>query len=394
MSVFLFVSNLNLTAINLALPEIRSALHVEMMVIQWVMSAYMIAAGLLMISGGRLSDRFGAPNLFLWSQLLWCVSLLGSACAPSIEWLIIARIIGGIAFAFGLPASMVILMRAFPEEKLHIPVSINMVITGFAQAIGPTLSGYVLTHLGWRWMFGLNLPLVFFALCVSVLLPSERVVNSKTKGGGRALFYNRIFVLMNVLRALFQLIYFALFFALPFYFFDRLNLSPIDAGLLMLCLTLTFALTAPLIGQLAKRWGEPSFITLGFVLQGLVFFILGNFTAQMTIGWLVVVLMLTGFSAACIYSISTIVALRVISPDRKGLATGVFFTNALIGSALGVTLGGFILQHYTFATMMFVGSVIACLGGYLSLYQWVQVPILNRVLMGRDSLARAIDKNT
>lgn len=383
MGLFLFVSNLNLTAINLALPDIRAALHVDIMVIQWVMSAYMITAGLLMVSGGRLSDRFGAPKLFLWSQLLWCVSLLGSTYATSIEWLIISRIIGGAAFAFGLPASMVILMRSFPEEKLHIPISMNMVITGFAQAIGPTLSGYILTHLGWRWMFGLNLPLVFLALSVSVCIPSERIVRSKIEKGVITLFYNRLFTLMNVLRALFQVIYFALFFALPFYFFDKLNLSPVDAGLLMLCLTVTFALAAPIIGQLAGRWGEPNFITLGFVLQGLVFFILGHFSAHITVGWLTILLMLTGFSAACIYSISTIVALRVISPDRKGLATGVFFTNALLGSALGVALGGFILQHYTFFTMMSLGSVIACFGVYLSLYQWAKVPRLNRVLIGR-----------
>ncbi|MCH9689834.1 MAG: MFS transporter, partial [Gammaproteobacteria bacterium] len=211
MSLFLFVSNLNLTAINLALPDIRAALHVEIMVIQWVMSAYMITAGLLMIFGGRLSDRFGAPKLFVWSQLLWCMSLLGSTYATSVEWLIISRIIGGMAFAFGLPASMVILMRSFPEDKLHIPISINMVITGFAQAIGPTLSGYVLTHLGWRWMFGLNLPLIFIALCISALLPSEPVLHSKTKQGIIALFFNRLFVLMNILRSLFQLLYFALF---------------------------------------------------------------------------------------------------------------------------------------------------------------------------------------
>ncbi len=370
-SLFLYVANLNMTAINLLLPAIKQSLGADITQTQWVMSGYMLTAGIFMIYGGRLCDKLGASKIFLSSQLLWCLSLWGCSQAPSLEWLVLARVLGGLGFALGLPASMVILMQAFPENKVHVAVSINMVVTGIAQAIGPTLAGYILTNFGWRAMFSLHLPLTLAALLLGVKYVKSSVPRESTDAGFKALLENQIFAWMNVLRAVFQLIYFALLLVLPFYLLESRGLSAVETGLLMFCLTLSFALAAPWVGMLAKRIGELLMMMLGFGMLGVALLLLCSLSNAESSGLLILVLILVGLSAAIVYSVTTAKALEVVPAEKKGLATGVFFTNALIASAVGVAFAGFILEHYTFLWVILSCALMAFGGLYCALKLWL-----------------------
>jgi EmrB/QacA subfamily drug resistance transporter len=402
----IFTANINLTGINLALPAIMQDFNTPITTVQWIMTAYIIVSGMFMILGGRLGDLYGRRNIFLISLILWLSSLLLSGFATNIGILILSRALSGLAFALGLPTSMILLTSAFPEHKLPLAIGINITITGLAQAIGPTLSGCFLQYFNWHWIFFANIPLIGIALINTLFfIPKDHCINKakdRLDYSGTILlvlslgslmfalhcisenqlsllirigscliipvmfvifyFFERKathpivdfallkfypFLLINVLRALFQFIYFSLLFVLPIYLLNTLHITPIMAGTMMLYMTVTFFVAALFIGKLSIYIGEVFLVTFSFILFLVVFILLTFCNTQTTNAQLIIPFILIGVAAACMYGCSTSIAIRLAPLEKKGAASGIFFTFALLGSACGVTISSLIMQMYT-----------------------------------------------
>ncbi|MFF8642514.1 MFS transporter [Streptomyces sp. NPDC015345] len=153
------VITIDVTAVNIALPDIRADLHGGMAGLQWVVDAYTLMFAALMLSAGALADRAGARRAYAWGVGLFTAASLACALAPGIGSLIAARVAQGGAAAIVMPASLALIRQAYDDPRLRARAIALWTVGGSAAvAVGPVLGGILTESAGWRAVFLLNLP--------------------------------------------------------------------------------------------------------------------------------------------------------------------------------------------------------------------------------------------
>lgn len=132
--------------------------------LSWVLNAYTVVFAAMLIPGGGLADRFGRKRIFLLGVALFLAASVGCGFAPSVPLLIAARIVQAIGAAMLTPASLSLVLDAFPPYQRSVVVSLWGAVGALAAAAGPGLGSLVVDALGWRWAFYLNLPVGLFSL--------------------------------------------------------------------------------------------------------------------------------------------------------------------------------------------------------------------------------------
>ncbi|PXX61540.1 EmrB/QacA subfamily drug resistance transporter [Nocardia tenerifensis] len=168
---------LDITVMNVALPRIRTDLEFSATGLSWVMNAYTLVFGGLLLLGGRAGDLFGRRNLFLAGTTLFTLASLAGGLAPSATWLLVARVVQGIGAAMAGPSTLALLTTTFTEPKARIRVLAlfsGMSSAGFA--IGLILGGLLTEWLSWRSVLFINVPfgLVVVALALRYLPDAVR----------------------------------------------------------------------------------------------------------------------------------------------------------------------------------------------------------------------------
>jgi len=173
------------SAINVALPTMEKDFDTDVNTIQWVVNAYALTFGVMIVTGGRLADMFGRRNaFFLGSAIFALMSALGGA-APNETWLVAARVLMGIGGALMWPAILGMTYEILPEEKAGLAGGIIIGAAGLGNAIGPLLGGVLTQELSWRWIFFLNVPIAIFAVAVTYWLVHVK----EPEGGERRIDY-------------------------------------------------------------------------------------------------------------------------------------------------------------------------------------------------------------
>ncbi|MGW0352585.1 MFS transporter [Nocardia nova] len=158
---------LDITVMNVALPRIQHDLHFSATGLSWVMNAYTLVFGGLLLLGGRAGDLFGRRRLFILGTVLFTLASLGGGLAPSAAWLIVARIVQGLGGAMAGPNTLALLTTTFADPKMRVRVLAlfsGMSSAGFA--IGLILGGLLTQWLSWRSVLFINVP---FGLVVALL---------------------------------------------------------------------------------------------------------------------------------------------------------------------------------------------------------------------------------
>jgi EmrB/QacA subfamily drug resistance transporter len=168
---------LDATIVNVALPHIQDALHFSGTNLEWVVNAYTLAFGGLLLLGGRSGDLLGRRRIFIAGILLFSVASLAGGFATDQAWLLIARVIQGIGAAFAAPTALALIAVTFPEgppRNRAMGVYAAMSIAG--GAVGLIAGGLLVNYLDWRWVLFVNVPigLVVAFLAPRVLGESER----------------------------------------------------------------------------------------------------------------------------------------------------------------------------------------------------------------------------
>jgi EmrB/QacA subfamily drug resistance transporter len=186
------------TAVNVALPTMEEDFHTDINTIQWVINAYALTFGVMIVTGGRLADMFGRRNaFFVGSAIFASMSALGGV-APTETWLIAARVLMGIGGALMWPAILGMTYEILPEEKAGLAGGIIIGAAGLGNAVGPLLGGVLTQELSWRWIFFLNVPIAIFAVAVTYLLVHVK----EPEGGERRIDYAGIATLSTGLVSL------------------------------------------------------------------------------------------------------------------------------------------------------------------------------------------------
>lgn len=143
--------------------------------LSWVLNAYTVVYAAMLIPAGGLADAHGRRRIFRLGLAVFLAASLACGAAPSVGWLIAARVLQAVGAALLTPASMSIVLAAFPIEKRAVAVSLWGAVGALAAAVGPCLGSWVTAHAGWPWAFYINLPMGVWALWRSASRVQEAV---------------------------------------------------------------------------------------------------------------------------------------------------------------------------------------------------------------------------
>src|SRR6201996_3795871 len=168
-----FMLLLDVTIVNVALPDIQSALHADFSDLQWVIDAYSLVLAALLLTTGSLADLFGRRRMFTIGLVIFTGSSLGSGLAQSPLMLNLFRGAQGVGGAAMFSTSLALLGSAFQGRERGTAFGIWGAITGIAVAIGPVVGGALTSGLSWRWIFLVNVPIGIVAVFITVMQVEE-----------------------------------------------------------------------------------------------------------------------------------------------------------------------------------------------------------------------------
>src|ERR671933_1098536 len=160
----LFMIMLDNTVVNVALPSIRRSLGIDQAELEWVVNAYALTFGVLLLSGGKLADLLGRRRIFIAGLVVFTASSLVCGLAGSASVLIAARTVQAVGAAMMNPATLSIITATFPPRQRGMAIGIWAGVSAMALAIGPLVGGLLTQKIHWGWIFFINVPIGVLAV--------------------------------------------------------------------------------------------------------------------------------------------------------------------------------------------------------------------------------------
>jgi DHA2 family methylenomycin A resistance protein-like MFS transporter len=422
MSLGYGVVQLDVTIVNTALAAIGTSLGGGVAELQWVVSAYTIAFASFILTAGALGDRIGAKRVFMTGFALFTAASAACALAPTAMLLIGSRAVQGLAAAILVPNSLALLSHAYPDEKAR-GRAVGMWAAGASLALtaGPFVGGALITLVGWRSIFLVNLPVGLAGLWLTSRFAAETtrsrerevdlpgqiaavaalacLAGSIIEGGARgwsdalviagfaaaaafslafvwrelrarqpmlplSLFANRTFALTSLVGLLVNVAFYGMIFVLSLFFQQVGGLSPFATGLAFVPMVGVVLPVNLLAARIAERVGQRTAIALGAAISA------GGCLAMLPIGphtayWAICAQMIAiGAGLGLLVPPLTSALLGSVEKSRSGVAAGVLNATRQTGSVLGVALFGSLIGGSggfvagTHAALMISASVL------------------------------------
>ena len=391
------------SVVNVGLAAIGASFHASASDLQWLINAYLLPLGALLLLGGAAGDRFGRRRLLVFGTGLFAAASLGCALAPGLPWLLAGRAVQGIGAALLLPNSLAILGASFDGEAKGRAIGIWAALGAVMAAIGPVLGGWLIDHVGWAAIFLINLPPALGAIVLALLFVQDdrrragapaldmlggalatsglgALTWSLTIGSGRAgwtmmafvflaagtllllaflavenarkarammpltLFASRDFVGLTILTLLLYGALGALIVLVPYVLIKAGGYSSTDAGAALLPFAAILALASPAMGGLAGRIGPRLPLILGplIVAAGFVLLLrMGTQSNYWTAVFPAILVMAIGMAAA-VAPLTTAV-LSSVDSRHTGAASGFNSAAARIAGMVATALLGGVL---------------------------------------------------
>ena len=168
------------TVVNVALPALQADLQATITDVQWVIEAYALFLGALILVGGSMGDQFGRKRVFLFGVVFFTVASVACGVATSPGMLIAGRALQGIGAAFLVPGSLAIISATFDDAERGRAIGTWSGFSAMTTAIGPVSGGWLVEHVSWRAVFFLNVPLAIIVLVLSLRFMNESHDPSRT----------------------------------------------------------------------------------------------------------------------------------------------------------------------------------------------------------------------
>jgi EmrB/QacA subfamily drug resistance transporter len=385
------------SAINVALPTMERDFDTNVNTIQWVVNAYALTFGVMIVTGGRLADIFGRRNAFFVGAAIFAAMSAVGGAAQTETWLIMARVVMGIGGALMWPAILGMTYALLPDERAGLAGGIVIGAAGLGNAAGPLIGGALTDALSWRWIFFLNVPVSIFAVVVTYLLvhvkepePSERRIDYagiatlstglvallvaldqvddwgwsdprviallaiaailvaafvpiERRAGDRALvprtvMRNAGFTGACVAVLFMSATFFATLLYLPQFMQKQLGYSPLEAGIGMLPFLGTFALVSFVSGPLYGRVGAKPLAVFGAACITLAPFLFSQVHAGSGYDSLIVGMLILGVGVGSFYPTATTAAVTAVDESQSSLAGGIVYMFQIAGGSIGLGL--------------------------------------------------------
>jgi len=168
-----FMAILDGSIVNVALPKMMAIFGVTPDEVQWVMTAYLLASGVVVPVTGYLGERFGMKSMYIFSLVSFTAGSLVCGLAWSNNSLVVARVIQAVGGGMIMPVTMAMIYLIVPRDKIGMALGIWGISAMAAPSIGPTLGGYLVDHFSWQWIFTINVPIGLGAIFLSMVLLHE-----------------------------------------------------------------------------------------------------------------------------------------------------------------------------------------------------------------------------
>jgi EmrB/QacA subfamily drug resistance transporter len=397
MGIAVFVLANDFAAINVAIPQIEKDFNTTVSTTQWVVNAYALTFGVLIVTGGRLADLFGRRRAFFIGSAIFATMSLAGGVAQSEAWLIAARVLMGIGGALMWPAILGMTYAALPDSKAGLAGGLILGAAGIGNAAGPLIGGFFTDLLSWRWIFFFNLPVAAFAVLVTlreIHQPRPEVEDTRIDYGGIVSFSvslvalliafdqaidwgwgdPRIIGLLVVFAGLLVSFFFierragthalvpedvmknrdfsyacaaillmsAVFFAamlyLPQYMLKVLGFSPLEAGAGMLPMMGMFAAMSFIAGPLYERLGAKVLLVIGSGCIATGPFLVSLYVSDESYGQLIPGLAIMGAGIGLFYPTATTVGVTAVQEARRSLAGAIVYMFQIAGGSVGLGL--------------------------------------------------------
>ncbi|HEU5382637.1 MAG TPA: DHA2 family efflux MFS transporter permease subunit [Ktedonobacteraceae bacterium] len=403
-----FMSILDQTIVNIAIPRLQTAFGADIHSVQWVLTGYILAQGVATPLAAYFADTLGIKRFYMFSLAAFTAGSALCGIAWSLPILIAFRVLQGLGGAALFPLSLTLLFRAFPPAERGVAMGSFGVPALLAPAIGPTLGGYLVTYSGWQLIFYINVPVGILALLLSALLIREYrpethprfdalgcffvavglatvlygLSSASTDGWdsapvlgalGIGLFSLLLFVVTELVIAgrggdpllnlrLFAngpfrasivaniFVIFSLFgglFLFPIYLQTLRQLSPFQAGVTLLPQALASMVSVLVGGRLVDRLGVRTVMVPGLIVLGIATWQLSFLDLHTSYSWFQFLLILRGLALGLTVQPLTVAMMSEVHPRQLAQASALSTVSRSVASSLGIAVLATLVQSQT-----------------------------------------------
>jgi EmrB/QacA subfamily drug resistance transporter len=447
-SVGTFMSTLDSSIVNVALPTISGKLNTNLSILQWVVTAYLLTISSLLPVFGRIADLIGRKRVFSWGFLIFTLGSALCGLATNIWFLIGMRVLQAIGASMLMANSAALITANFPPKERGQALGLTGTVVALGSLTGPALGGILVGLLSWRSIFYINLPIgILGYLAAQFVLPHDTPHETKETFDflGALLFtlgmVSLLFSVSNgqdwgwqsspILLGLFlgilllglffytelrvpnPMIHFSLFrirpffignitgflsfvamyantMLMPFYLQHVLNYDPTQVGLLMTSFPLMMAITAPLSGRASDRIGPIILTTSGLVVTAMSFLYLSTVTATSLYWQIIPGLLLMGLGTGLFQSPNNSSVMSSVPPSKLGVAGGINALVRNVGMVIGISFSVSLFENRQTALLANLNTptLVQQLNAFVGAYHTVMLSA-----MGISILAALISLN-
>ena len=391
-----FMATLDGSIVNVALPTISVNFGVGKETLQWAVTAYLLTISSLLLVFGRLADIIGKNRVYAAGFLGFALGSALCGSADSVNQLVFFRIIQAVGAAMMMANAMGLVTSCFPPRERGRALGSMGTVVALGSLTGPSLGGFLVTGMGWRSIFYINIPIGILGFAAALLiLPKDKDILQKQTfdyigallfGGGitcfllglsegqelgwasngvllllavsvvlmvlffvtelrikqpmidLSLFRNKLFFAGNVAGLLSFVSMFFVMYLMPFYMAEIMELKAYQMGLIMTSFPLVMALTAPVSGWLSDKTGPLLLTTGGLAINALGLFFLSGIgvnTTPLSLAWK---MGLMGLGSGMFQSPNNSSIMGTVPPPKLGVAGGVVALVRNVGMVMGVAL--------------------------------------------------------
>lgn len=408
-----FMGQLDASIVTQAFPIMQRSFHTTVSAVQWVGLAYLLVLVSLLAAVGRIADMVGRKLLYTYGFLIFIIGSALSGIAPSLGFLVAARILQGVGAAMLQANSVAIIVAASPKEKLGQAIGIQGAAQALGLALGPGVGGLLIALGGWQLIFFVNVPVGIIGTALGwFLIPRSQHLSERVSfdWAGLAMFIPSvvalmlaisdgnhlgwaspmtigliaIFIVFGVLFIIRQLkisnpmidldlfkrvafsagivsgllsylVLFGVLFVVPFLLVNSLHVAVATAGAELMVMPAGLGLVAPFAGRLADRLGARPLTVAGMILTGAMLIVLAFSHSNVTL--FLIELALVGVGLGMFTPPNNAAIMGAAPPHKSGLASGVLNMTRGMGTSLGLALTGLVFDSVVGSGLHLSGPV-------------------------------------
>ncbi|WP_216937304.1 MULTISPECIES: MFS transporter [unclassified Acinetobacter] len=425
LSIAIFMSNLDIAVINLALPHISNELNISFVVSIWAITSYQLVMAALILPLAVLADKLSYRRIFQIGLIIFTTASFFCGSAQTIEQLIWARALQGLGAAAILATNIALIRQLYPSEKLGLGLGINAFLLALGFVTGPVIASIVLSHFHWSWIFLLNIPMGIVSYFLCHRIPKDKVhklrninilstllsmvmfssiifalasfsISNSLKNTGIFLSIGIISGILLYLRdknhkypifpidlfknSIFSFSLITAFFgfvtqgvalvALPYIFFS-LNYSKQEIPLFILAWPLMGAITGPVAGMLSNRISPAYLGGAGLLLIAVGLGNIAYFTDELPQYIIFIIMLFCGIGFGLFFAPNQRMLMSNLAMSRSGIAGGMLNISRIIGQTVGTSVVA-ISIHFSsnsLVAILVLGALAAFCGSLASLYR-------------------------